>query len=424
MPGRVAAWGSVIVLLVLVAGAGFLSAFTAPSSRENAPKGDDAFSGRAPGNPTMTRPGCEVASGPQGRSVRAPLQSPSPSLTPWPERVVVSVGAQLPYPYTIIGTTGATASFLSSVSSDNSGPFVLGRIDLTDGVTTEGPVFPFSSLAFAQGFLWVLGTTRAGGHLGVPELCQVDPQTLQLIRQVQLPTPWPWTGAPYTGPVMSSGPDDTVWIGAGGMLWRLKVSSGKVVSTVRLAKGQVVALSTDDGDLHMYLSLVGSFSYEGSQQRTHIEELDPGTGRVLAGTHGDEFVEVAKTPPSVIATPAGVWASFRSGGARTTVILNERNLDEPFPPASDEPNIYEWNRGTTLLYASDAIWADTLSLRGSVIWSCLDPSSGRVRASGMLPASNGSDAVEFIAASSSTRTLYGFSGSGVVAVSPPQTCWR
>ena len=426
MPGRVVAWATVIVLSSLVAAAGFGSALTAPStppSKANAQHRTGASPRPVPGSRTATEPACEATGEERRPPVPLPVPGPSPSSTPWPEHVVVSLGAGLPYPYEILGPTGTTAYLLSSVSADNAGPFALDRIDLTSGAVTKGPVFPFSSLSFDQGYLWILGQTRIGRHPGVPELCQVDPQTLRLVHQIRLAAPSPWTGAPYTGPVMSSGPDGTVWIGAAGTLWRLKATSAAVVSTVRVAKGQVAAMSTDDGNLHLYLSLAGSFSFLGSQHPTLIEELDARTGRALAETRGDEFVEVAETPPSVIATPAGVWASFRSGGAGTTVILNQLNLHELSPPHSGTPDIYGWTRGTTLLYASGAIWADSLSVGGAVVWSCLDPSSGRVRARGELPASSGSDTVEFIAASTSTRTLYGFSGAGVVAVSPPERCW-
>lgn len=414
--GRPAAWSAVVALVVLAGGAAVTSALTAPAHPSAAPRAapttlPTAVFSSPPTRPATTLP---VPTGCQGLNV--PNPSPHPTTTPtplvsgpWAEKLVSPASGN----YSVV--LGDSAAFF--LTPGQVGPNRLQMVDLHTGAVTNGPVFAASSLAVADGYLWLfrVGPTTAPSQTA--SLCQVNPQTLQLVHQLSVPWPQPPqpSDALFT-PVVNGGPGGSIWVGIRGSLMRVDVVTGAVLFTTTVPSGSVSYFAVDPTNLYLYATLrYGDFA------SAQVDEFDAVSGRLLASTPPTSPVNRSAGDVRLTATPTTLWVTFRTGMDGATIVLRQSGLTMVTPPGQGLPtvdNIFGWPMSESVFYGDGTIWVANVA--GYV--ACLDPETGAVRASEQIP--HGSLSVDdLLAVDPSVGRLYGDADNGIVAVTPPSTCW-
>jgi hypothetical protein len=325
---------------------------------------------------------------------------------------------------------GHQVALLASVSSGGAGslgPDRLELVDLDSGRIAVGPVLSGSELDLAGGYLWVFGFEDESTRLVSPGLCQIDPATMRLVRQVQFPVsalgPPPVVG-------VTDGPAGSVWIATPTALIRFDPADGHSLVRVPITVGTVADVATDPSERHLYVSVRGSLATTIGGHATsadQVVERDAVTGRVLAATTASNPVADDISGHWLNAAPTTVWVSYRTGMAGATVVLRSSDLSAVTPPApgpGPEPPggeaVFDWFQWTNNLVADGVLWHDD---EGGV-WACLDPASGAVRARQQLPEDAGlavSGAVLGLAPSSRQLVVDGRQGIEVVTV--PASCF-
>jgi hypothetical protein len=333
----------------------------------------------------------------------------SQSATPWPERLV----APVPSVSDFVAGGDHTAYYLTPLS-DGYGPYQLHRIDLTTGVVTDGPAFSLPGISLASGYLWVFGTAPDVGPLTAPELCQVDPQTLQVVRPIShWPVSQPAPGSSSPNPVVGA-PDGTVWVGIRGWLFHFDASTGAFLSSSEVTAGFVGDVVIDPSGRYLFLALSGVSLPQG--EASVVEELDALTGRLLVSTSGDSVIAHGAVGfTGIVSAPGTVWASFRTGMDGVTVILRQSDLTQVNTPLPEGNDIYGWPMSTSVLYQGNSVWLTN----GWGVWACLDPSTGAIRAAGKSEMGF----AQLVTSSTSFHTLYVITAAGFVALTPPLSCW-
>ena len=351
---------------------------------------------------------------------------------PWASKVVVKRA-----PVQVLDPTTATAYGLVSESRDSQGPDRLLAFPLGGGAARRGPTFGLAggyslSLTLAQGSLWVGSSATKGGKGDgplAPQLCQVDPQTLHLVRQVHLPTPRPGdaAGLPAGFPALvSAGPRGTVWVGYGNTLVHVEIRDGTVLATETVPSGTIVSLATDPTRRALYVS-VSYPTIDGQMVDAAVEERAAGSGQVIATTSTTSPVTDSVAGGLLTALPDGVATSFRTGMDGETVLLAALGLT-PIIPAGlgsiysgiDEPpaDVFSWPMDASTLYASGSLWIE--NERG--VLACVDPATGAVRASEQ-DLHDGGQILELLGTEDHAHVLLASTmGDEILAITTPNAC--
>jgi hypothetical protein len=257
---------------------------------------------------------------------------------------------------------------LASETAGGEGPDLLQAFSLSRGRVREGPTIGLGSgysetLSLADGSLWVGGSIGKGDEPPGPELCQIDPATLQLVRQVSLPPPQP--GNSVGQPVLvSPGPMHTIWVGYGSELVHVDARSGAIVSTDTITAGFIMSLATDPQNNLLYVS-VSYPTIDGKMVDGAIEERLAVNGQLLVTTSATSPVTESVAGGTLTALPDGVATSFRTGMMGLTELLDATGLTAITPPGLgagyrdiDKPpgDVFSWPMGASTLYAAGSLW--------------------------------------------------------------------
>ncbi len=319
---------------------------------------------------------------------------------------------------------GVDAAFsLVSPTPYGVGPWRLERVDLDRATTESGPTFPVAALAVASGYIWI-ACGRTTETAIEPSLCQVDPRTLAVVRQIQLPP----TGAqiPDAYPTaIADGPFNTVWAGYDQTLVRIGTQDGAILSALRIASGTVDNLSVDPSQLHLYVSLSHP-TVSGKAVDASVLEFAAGTGRALAETPADSPVTGSVAGGALTAVPGGVWVSFRGGMAGETILLRQSDL-AMIGPSSAQMNVpfpdsvFHWMMGASTVYGRVDGRATLVVVNEAGLLACIDPQSSVVRVQGDLTRTRG--ATELLAVDGGSARVLVTDAAGLESVTPPPACW-
>lgn len=155
-----------------------------------------------------------------------------------------------------------------------------------------------------------------------------------------------------------------------------------------------------------------------------VLEYDARTGRLLARSSA-RLLTGSVAGAALTAVAGGVWAAFRTGMLGLTIHLRQPDLAMVAPPGASVASLpanglFHWPMSATTIYGGGALWLAT----ESGIVACLDPASGKVRASERLPPAQFLDPL--LAADPGSQQLFALEGPRVRLVSllPPKRCWR
>jgi hypothetical protein len=321
----------------------------------------------------------------------------------------------------VVDVTAAGAAFsLLSQSPGGQGPWVLERTGIDSATTETGPTFSVGVLALASGSLWI-SCGRASSTATGPLLCQVDPTTLTIVRQIQLPSSkHPEPGG--FGVAVTEGPADTVWVGYKQILVHVNALDGAILSSEPIASGSIDSLSLDPDHRVLYASLAYPL-VSGDTVDAAVVEFDATTGRSLAETSADSPVTGSVAGGALTAVPGGVWMSFRTGMAGSTILLRQPDLAMVGPPSSAlnagfADGVFVWMMSASTVYGLGTLF---LANENGVL-ACIDPQTGTVRAQERFTLAEGPDP-QLLAVDAATRQVIATDGSTLEAVSPPAPCW-
>ena len=346
--------------------------------------------------------------------------------TTWPYKVLVKKA----WVQVFDSTTGWVYG-LASERRAQPGPDLLEAFSLTGGHTPKGPTIGLGggfseNLSLADGSLWVSGSIGQGNKPTRPELCQLNPVTLHLVRQILLPAP---SGGNEAGlaTLVSSGPNDTVWVGYGNTLVHLDARSGAIASTETVASGYVASLATDPENHLLYVSL----SYptiDGKMVDAAIEERSATNGILLFTTSATSPVTGSVAGGELTALPGGVATSFRTGMMGGTELLDATGLAPITPPGlgtsyagGRQPpgDVFSWPMGDSTLEAAGSLWIQN---QWGVL-ACVNPATGAVFASEQTSQPN-ANFVTLLGVRPVTHQLLAAFGDEVISITAPTSCWH
>lgn len=337
--------------------------------------------------------------------------------TPWPSRTMLRESTVELFSDQIVDPAAAAVFLLvSKTNTPLRGPWVLCRISLPTGAARPGQTFPVGSLIMASGYLWIYGSPGPGSQ---PVASEVDPVTLERIRPIPLPS----VPASFGGPpvAVTAGPADSVWIGSYRTLLRVSVSTGTPLTRVILPPGLAVDdVSVDPAGTTLYIS--AAHVVRGGVTGNVMLEYDARSGRMLAAASGG-LIRYSVAGAALTAVPGGVWASFRTGMLGLTIHLGKKDLRMIVPPgpsiALTEPTgVFHWPMFETTTYGGGALWvANQVG-----IVACLDPRTGRIRASEHLAQSQLIYQIEAI--DPAARRIFALQNGELVQITPPRQCWN
>lgn len=333
------------------------------------------------------------------------------SASSWPQHLTAAEGLNVAA-HIVSGET--LYQLVSKTLSPIRGPYVLERRDLRTEARSTGPQFPVGNITLASGYLWVNGASASR-----PQLYEVDPKSLRIIRSIKFPkgpTPYPFLA-------VTAGPERSLWVGTSNMLHRIDVASGRVLTSMPAPAGLAVGyLDIDPVGRHLYASMA-HVDAKGGLSGGAVFEYDARSGRKLAEADSG-LITYSVAGAGLTAVPGGVWASFRTGMLGLTIHLRQRDLAEMAPPGkkvalSPANTLFHWPMSASTFYAGGALWV----ANESGIIACLDPQTAKVRASERIPPD---EAPAFVGVDLGSRTLFivGATGRGVMTIRPPQRCWR
>jgi hypothetical protein len=344
--------------------------------------------------------------------------SPSMAPAPWPDKTLAPVAG----PGALNAADNDAYSLVSETTTPEQGPYRLERTDLTDDSVERGPLFLQDSLAFLDGDLWVFGavtmssgrpTTQAQGY-------EVDPETLSVIRTLPLPPAMPADGIM----ALAAGPEGTLWIGYSQNLLRVDVATGHILDEITAPSGLIVSdVAVDPTGRFLYVSYAHNVGgpTEGAEEGAVVYEYDAVSGRELVDTVGGPVIG-SVAGANLVAVPGGVWVSFRTGMAGLTVFLRQSDLAVSAGATSDSTigSPFAWMMDASVAYGDGTLF---LAQEGGLV-ACIDAQTGEVRGTETLPNSAEEDGViTVLAVNGSAGLVYGWNEDGVIAITPPASCW-
>ena len=329
---------------------------------------------------------------------------------PWPSRMVLREGiAESSAEQLVDPAARAVFLLVSKTNAPIRGPWELCRISLATGAVRRGPTFPVGGLAMASGRLWLYGPAGPGAP---PVVTEVNPVTMQRVRQIPLPS------APVA---ITAGSAGSVWIVSDRTLLRVSVPTGAAVVRVTLPAGLAGDdVSADPRRATVYVS--AAHVVRGGMSGLVLLEYDARSGRKLAAADGG-LISDSVMGAALTAVPGGVWASFRTGMLGLTVHRGARALRMIAPPGpgialAPATGVFHWPMYETTAYGGGALWvANQVG-----IVACLDPRSGRIRASEHLPESRLVYSIDAI--DPMRRVIYALRDGGLQQITPPRGCWN
>ena len=360
--------------------------------------------------------------------------------SPAPAGFAAETGAPTGWPYKVLVKKASVQVFdsatgwvygLASELRAQPGPDLVEAFSLTGGHAHEGPTVGLGggfseNLSLADGSLWVGGSIGKGNEPPGPELCQLNPVTLRLVRQVALPAPNRSNGAGLAT-LVSPGPSDTVWVGYGNTLVQLDARTGAIVSTETVASGSVASLATDPENHLLYVSL----SYptiDGTMVDAAIEERMATNGNLLFTTSATSPVTGSVAGGTLTALPGGVATSFRTGMMGATELLDAAGLTTITPAGlgrayggGDEPpgDVFSWPMGDSTLEAAGSLWIQN---QWGVL-ACVNPATGAVFASEQTSQPSAIFMTLLGVRPASHQLLAAF-GDEVISITAPSSCWH
>jgi hypothetical protein len=336
----------------------------------------------------------------------------------WPERTVVRENQHVLTSQQVVDPgDGSLYALVPQRIAPARGLYVLFRTGLANGPVRKGPAFAEAGIALASGYLWIFRAPGQPASSSAPVVVrEVSPRTLAVVRSVALPP-----AAPVSAVSVATGPGVSVWIGDARDAWLINAVTGMVVNKVTVpARFAVRDVAVDPAGRHLYISAFNAHPQGGPGA---VFEYDARSGRRLTrAVHGP--VTFALSGAALTATPAGVWASYRTGMLGSTILLRRRGLVTVLPPGHDLPpgghrSVYVWPMDATTVYGGGSFWV----ANEAGVMACASPRTGVVRArvrtrQGSL---NGND---LLAVDASAHLVYGLGQDGLIAISPPARCWR
>ena len=343
--------------------------------------------------------GHDTASG--GPSSASPTGTTIPVVTgtaipgaPWHARLVSHL-ALLQY-----SLTGSGDSLYAFTGQD------LVRIDAATGaIVQSAPAISrvLNAPVVLGGTVWVVAYD-SDGHV---VLDGYDAQTLDHVTSVTVPTVGQ-VSATAQG-VLAAGPDGYLYVAAGDGVAVVNPANGAVVRRIQLPVGPAssVAITPDGSRLYVSISDQSAETFQLLTYDLTNGGVQVGSSRMSVGTGG-----------SLVATSGGVWGTFGSGMSEWVW----------FAPGGDLSSASPVTRGagggliSLPALAGGAVW-----IGGTQTLACADPGTGSVRASGTIPADDGTaeyfGSVAYAGGHAysyyiDTRSLV----QGLVTLNPPASC--
>jgi hypothetical protein len=280
------------------------------------------------------------------------------------------------------------------------------RIDAATGaVAASAPVVPavLNAPVVLDGKVWVVAQYLAGHVL----LYGYDPQTLDHVTTVTVPAVRQMSTDGQG--VLAAGPDGNLYVAAGESVAVVNPASGAVIRRIQLSVGPAnsVAISPDGSKLYVGTSSPSAQSFQVLTYDLNRGGVQAGSSRMSVGVGG-----------SLVATSGGVWGSLGSGMSEWVWFAPGGNL------ASASPVTRGAGGGLISLPAAaeGAIW-----IGGTHTLACADPDTGKVRASGTIPADHGTaeyfGSVAYAGGHAFAYYVDTQSGQqGLATVTPPASC--
>jgi hypothetical protein len=363
-----------------------------------------------------------IAASARTRSCPPALRTHRREPAPWLSRTVLRESAREAGTRQVVDLAARAVFLLASeTNTPENGPWVLCRIGLATGAARLGQTFPVSDvsdLAMASGYLWVY---TAGGTSARPVVVsQVSPATLARIRPIPLPRAPANFGLPAS---VTAGPKGSIWIGYDRTLLRVDAATGRTLARITLPPGLAVgndAVAVSGTVLYVSATRVAK---DGGMAGLVMLEYDARSGHKLAEASGG-LLRYSVAGAELTAVPGGVWASFRTGMLGLTIHLGANGLPMLTPPGphiglTPANGVFHWPMYATTSYGGGALW---VANQASIV-ACLDPRTGRVRASEHLPAAQYIFRFEAIDRASRTIFTSGYRG-GPLEITPPRRCWH
>jgi hypothetical protein len=246
---------------------------------------------------TTSEPAVTTAatSPPSATSSAEPIDSSSPISLPTTPKLTMELTFKVAKAYQVLRSPDHHSLYVLSGGglSVNNAPLAgrILRLDPASGVIARSPYLQgASNLAFARGRLWVSCRTRAG-PAGLEVLYQLDPDSLWIVSRIRSPF----------GSVVGS--PSALWAADRNHVAELDPITGSRMRTLKIG-GLIEGLAHEPEGNRLYVAT----GKAGGGTRA-IEELDGGTGRVIATRSmlGGVFWS------SLSATRTGVWTSYSSG---------------------------------------------------------------------------------------------------------------
>jgi putative pyrroloquinoline-quinone binding quinoprotein len=234
-----------------------------------------------------------------------------------------------------------------------------------------------------------------------------DAQTLDHVTSVTVPTIGQASYAPQG--VLAAGPDGHLYLAAGNNVAVINPANGAVVGRIQLPLGPAssVAISPDGSRLYVSIAVPNAETFKLLAYDLTRGDAQVGSSRMSVGVGG-----------SLVATSGGVWGTFGSGMSEWVWFAPGGNLSSASPVAR--------GAGGGLLSlpsaAEGVIW-----IGGTHTLACADPDTGKVRASGNIPADHGT-AEYFSSVAYAGGHAYAYyvdtqSGmQGLATLDPPASC--
>ena len=289
------------------------------------------------------------------------------------------------------------------------GPYRLQRTDLATGAVRNGPEFTVTSLTLADGYLWVSGDAPAGRNHSRLLVYQVNPATLAVFRSRQLRRKV-LDGAIVT---VTAGPRHTIWVGFLGRMLRIDTRTGATMAMITLPRGAFDGgAAVDLAGRYLYVAAQGGPAYGGD-----VFEYGAGSGRLLASNSHHPLQGPCDGCAALTAVPGGVWASLRTGTEGHSVLFSQRGLRSV--PLSG--SIFGWDMApaATTVYGGGALW---LATGGAGAIGCIAPNTGVIRHQTTLTQLKDTSG-ELLAVNASAHEIYARGTHGVIAITPPRSCW-
>jgi PQQ-like domain len=275
----------------------------------------------------------------------------------------------------------------------------------TGAVAASAPVIPavLNAPVVLGGKVWVVVLYRAGRVL----LYGYDPRTLDHVATLTVPAVRQMSTDGQG--VLAAGPDGYLYVAAGDSVAVVNPANGAVVRRIQLPVGPAnsVALSPDGSRLYVGTSVQTAQSFQLLTYDLTRGAAQAGSSRMSVGVGG-----------SLVATSGGVWGSLGSGMSQWVWFAPGGNLSSASPVTR--------GAGGGLIslpsVAEGAIW-----IGGTHTLACADPDTGKVRASGTIPADHGT-AEYFGSVAYAGGHAYAYyvdtqSGlQGLATVNPPASC--